>query len=128
MTIRQATELDLPSIQALQQQIELEDTLWGFEADGIDEWDTRDLKWTLAAFEYEHLVGFIYCEPRPFEGECVFNEQSQILEIVELCVSKQYRHRRFGRGGYTRLGKSATPSRPRRWQYPAQPVSHPLLF
>ncbi len=94
--IRKAIPEDIPDMVALQRAIEEEHALWGYGADSPEEWATRDLAWTWVATEDGELVGFILCAPRPYAGECVFPNESRVLEIVELAVAEAERDRALG--------------------------------
>ena len=60
-------------------------------------WNDRDLDWLFLAIDGCESVGFIYCEERSYEGECVFPKDSRILEIIELYVRPESRHSGIGR-------------------------------
>ena len=94
--IRKARAADIPSLVALQTSSEEENCVLGYRADSADEWVKRDLAWTLIAFHGANPVGFVYCRPRPYSGECVFPDDSRILEIVDLIIAKPCRGRGLG--------------------------------
>lgn len=81
---------------ALQKSVEAENAIWGYGADAPEDWGQRDLAWAFLSIVGTQPVGFIYCLPRPYSGECVFPAGSQILEIVDLVVASDGRRRRRG--------------------------------
>ncbi len=92
MNITQTKADDIPTLISLQKQLEKEDVIFGYRADSEEDWTKRCLEWSFVASENSNLVGFIYCCPRKYEGECLFSSDSQILEIVEFFVIKEFRH------------------------------------
>jgi len=94
--IRKATSEDIPGMIALQRSVETESAIWGYVADSPDDWAKRDFTWTFLALVGTQPVGFIYCAPRPYSGECVFPAGSRILEIVDLVIAADTRRRRCG--------------------------------
>ena len=95
--IRKATTDDIPAMMALQRSIEEENAIWGYGADSAEEWAKRNLAWTLLGIVDGKPVGFIYCSPRQYSGECVFPAGSKILEIVDLIIAAAYRCQGLGR-------------------------------
>ena len=96
ITIRKANKADIAAVLAMQQDLASEGAIWGYGADSADVWNDRNLNWLFLAIDSYEPVGFIYCEERPYEGECVFPEGSRILEIVELYVRPDSRQSRIG--------------------------------
>jgi GNAT superfamily N-acetyltransferase len=94
--MRKATTDDIPGMIALQRAVEEDDAIWGYGSDPAEEWAKRDLTWSIVAFGDDDLRGFIYCEPRPYAGECVFAAGSKILEITELVIAECERNRGLG--------------------------------
>jgi len=94
--IRKATTEDIPDIIALQRSVEGENEIWGYQADSPEEWALRDLSWTFVALVGTQPVGFIYCCPMPYSGECVFPTESRILEIVDLVITQDARGQQHG--------------------------------
>ena len=94
--IREATTADIAYMVALERSVESENSIWGYVADSEENWENRDLAWTLVYVVEEQIAGFIHCSPRPYSGECVFPAGSKILEIVDLAVAMPYRRRRIG--------------------------------
>lgn len=86
VSIRTAKKSDLHSLSSMQKLLESEGAIWGFGADPIQEWEALDLNWLLVAEEDELPVGYVFCVPREYKGECVFPEGSRILEILEIYV------------------------------------------
>ncbi len=95
--IRKANEADIAAILSMQEDLTSEGAIWGYGSDSVEVWNNRDLDWLFLAIDGCESVGFIYCEERPYEGECVFPEGSRILEIIELYVRPQSRHSGIGR-------------------------------
>ena len=95
--IRRASKDDIPSLLDLQKSIEEEDSIWGYGTDSEKVWSDRDLSWTYIAILRGRTVGFIYGQPRPFAGECVFTNQSKILEIADSVIAESYRSQGLGR-------------------------------
>src|SRR5512146_2812277 len=94
--IRKATTEDVANIIALQESVAREKAIGGYGADSSKDWKKRDLSWTFVAVESERPVGFIYCAPRAYGGECVFTTRSRILEIVDLVVAPDARGQHRG--------------------------------
>jgi len=94
--IREATHDDIPALVALQKAIEDENAIRGYQADSADDWSERDLTWTLVAVVGTRVIGFVYCAPRPYAGECVFPPGSRILEIADLLVAEPSRSQGLG--------------------------------
>jgi GNAT superfamily N-acetyltransferase len=94
--IRKAKTEDIPILIALQRSIEAENAIWGYSADSAGTWAKRDLAWALLATVETQPVGFVYCSPRPYSGECVFPDGSRILEIVDLVIAPPNRCRGLG--------------------------------
>ena len=94
--IRKATIDDIPSLIALQRSVEEENAIWGYGADSPEDWAKRDLTWAWLAIGEARPVGFVYCSPRPYSGECVFPASSRILELVDLVVTAPERSRGLG--------------------------------
>lgn len=97
MTIREATPEDIHDIVALQQALEAEGAIHGYRADPAEQWARRDLRWVLLAVSEGSIRGFVYCAPRPPEGECVFPDGSKVLEIAELVIAPSSRRGGWGR-------------------------------
>ncbi len=97
VTIRKANKADIAAVLAMQQDLASEGAIWGYGADSADVWNDRNLNWLFLAIDSYEPVGFIYCEERPYRGECVFPEGSRILEIIELYVRPESRHSGIGR-------------------------------
>ena len=96
ITIREAKKADIAAILSMQQNLASEGAIWGYGPDSAEVWNARDLDWLFLAIDGSEPVGFIYCEERPYEGECVFPKDSHILEIIELYVRPQSRHSGIG--------------------------------
>ena len=94
--IRKAHPEDIPKLVEMQQAVEAEEAIHGYQADDTADWDERELKWTLVAVEGDGVIGFIHCLPRPYDGECVFPVGSRILEILDLIVLPPYRGKGIG--------------------------------
>jgi GNAT superfamily N-acetyltransferase len=105
--IRKATTEDIPRMIALQKTAEAENAIWGYGADPLADWEQRDLTWTWVAIQDAERVGFIYCSPRPYSGECVFPASSEILEIVDLVVAADARCRGLGHALVAALQRQA---------------------
>ena len=97
ITIRNANKADIAAVLAMQKNLASEGAIWGYGPDSAEVWNDRDLDWLFLAIDGCESVGFIYCEERPYRGECVFPEGSRILEIVELYVRPESRHSGIGR-------------------------------
>ena len=96
ITIRGANKADIAAVLSMQEDLTSEGAIWGYGSDSAEEWNDRDLDWLFLAIDGCEPVGFIYCEERPYRGECVFPEGSRILEIIELYVRPQSRHSGIG--------------------------------
>jgi len=96
--IRAAASGDIAAFIALQRRLEQGDEIFGYHADSDSDWSARTFAWTFVAVANDgRTLGFIYCEPRAYEGECVFPAGSRVLEIVELVVDVEARDRGIGR-------------------------------
>lgn len=105
--IRKAQTEDIPVLVSLQEEVETERAIWGYGVDSPEEWAKRDLTWTFLAIDEARPVGFIYCSPRRYLGECVFPSNSNILEIVELVITSEERCHGFGHKLVTVLHQQA---------------------
>jgi GNAT superfamily N-acetyltransferase len=83
-------------MMTLEESVERENAIWGSHADTKDVWANRNLEWTFVALCDGDVAGFVYCQPRPYSGECVFRPDSKILEIVTLIVEKSVRSQGLG--------------------------------
>ena len=106
-TIRQASLAGIPHIVALQRALEEENTIFGYRADSIDDWNARDLRWTLLATAANVNVGFIHCLPRKLTGECIFPPEAMVLEIIELIVQGVHRGTGIGHQLLTAIQQQA---------------------
>ena len=97
MKIQKANLDDIDSIISMQLDLASEGVIYGYVADMAKEWNERDLEWVYLSMNEGNAVGFIYCADRPYEGECIFPANSQILEIIELYVCPAFRHRGIGK-------------------------------
>jgi GNAT superfamily N-acetyltransferase len=97
ITLRNATLDDLGALISMQEDLAAEGAIWGYGPDTEEEWKSRNLDWVIVAVEERRPVGFVFCDQRPYDGECVFPETSRILEIVELYVRPDFRHTGIGR-------------------------------
>ncbi len=96
-TISKVSLADIHHIVAFQHALEEENTIFGYRADSIEDWNTRDLRWTLLATAANVNVGFIHCLPRKLTGECIFPPEAMVLEIIELVVQRAHRGMGIGR-------------------------------
>ncbi len=97
ITIRNANKADIAAVLAMQKNLASEGAIWGYGPDSTEVWNDCNLDWLFLAIDSCEPVGFIYCVERPYEGECVFPEDSRILEIIELYVRPESRHSGIGR-------------------------------
>jgi len=94
--IRKAHSDDVSSFIALQSRVQEGAEIWGYGADSESTWSERNLAWSFVAANEGEIVGFIYCAPRTYSGECVFPAGSRILEIQELVVHPEHREHGYG--------------------------------
>ena len=94
--IRQAKDLDIPVIQALQQAWEDEQTVWGYQANTLEELQAIPAAMLWVVEVDSRLVGYAICQRAPVQERAIAEIDESILEIEELYIQPDYRSQGFG--------------------------------